>query len=403
MEGQDNVSQSYLQQLLEVIKSADFWAGWTSGAVGIMVGNSLDRRKVLLQAQTLGSQTLPVKPPSSSLLLSSSPSLHSPGTSPPAFSLILRYVQSRSLLAGAAAPSLGAGALNAVLYTTYNRTEDALNRALLSSNSTTLVVSNNPHSPFATTGSNLGTTWLAGAAGGLAIWLVSTPTELVKCKVQLASIAWAPTPNQPSSSLTTASGAPPLSSWNTAKAIFRSEGTRGLYRGGVVTALRDSIGYGFYFWAFELGSREMASLLTKGSAYAALPADTCDTDSSRSGASSGVSLVQEAIKTVFCGGIAGVVTWASVFPLDVVKTRVQTQVLPATPPLRGTVPRRKGAMRIARELYITEGSRAFFRGLAVCSVRAFFVNAIQWPIYKVVLFWLSQSNHYNRIEEQFQT
>ncbi|KAI1277861.1 mitochondrial carrier [Xylaria sp. FL0933] len=397
MAEENDVPQPYVQQLLEVTKSADFWAGWTSGAVGIMVGNSLDRRKVLLQAQTPGSQTLTVKPP---------PSVHSLGTSLSAFSLMIRYIQSRSLLAGAAAPSLGAGALNAVLYTTYNRTEDALNRALLPSSSVSPVVSNNPHSPFATTGSNLWTTWLAGAAGGLAIWLVSTPTELVKCKVQLASIARfpTPTPNQPSSPSPTALGAPPLSSWNTAKAIFRSEGLRGLYRGGVVTALRDSIGYGFYFWAFELGCREMASLLTKGSAYAALPTETYDTDSSgRNSAGSGVSLAREAIKTVFCGGIAGVVTWVSVFPLDVVKTRVQTQVLPATPPLRGTVPRRKGAIRIARELYITEGPRAFFRGLGVCSVRAFFVNAIQWPIYKVVLFWLSQSNHYNRIEEQFQT
>ncbi|KAI1349211.1 mitochondrial carrier [Xylaria sp. FL0043] len=394
MAGENDVPQSHLQQLLEVTKSADFWAGWTSGVVGIMVGNSLDRRKVLLQAQTPGSQTLTAKPP---------PSLHSLGSSPSAFSLIIRYIQSRSLLAGAAAPSLGAGALNAVLYTTYNRTEDALNRTLLPSTSASPVASNSPHSPFATTGSNLWTTWLAGAAGGLAIWLVSTPTELVKCKVQLASIARSPTPNAPSSSSPTASGAPPLSSWNTAKAIFRSEGLRGLYRGGVVTALRDSIGYGFYFWAFELGSREMASLLTKGSAYAALPADTCDTDSGRNGAGSGVTLAQEAIKTVFCGGIAGVVTWASVFPLDVVKTRVQTQVLPATSPLRGTVPRRKGAIRIARDLYSTEGPRAFFRGLGVCSVRAFLVNAIQWPIYKVVLFWLSQSSHYNRIEEQFQT
>ena len=36
---------------------------------------------------------------------------------------------------------------------------------------------------------------------------------------------------------------------------------------------------------------------------------------------------QEVARVLLCGGIAGVVTWASVFPLDVIKTRVQTQAL----------------------------------------------------------------------------
>ncbi|KAI0431307.1 mitochondrial carrier [Xylaria sp. FL1042] len=396
----EEAPRSYLQSLLDVTKSADFWAGWVSGALGIMAGNSLDRRKVLLQAQQTASQPLLVKHQSSPLLVSSS--LRSLGPSPSAPSLIIRYFQSRSPLAGAAAPSLGAGALNAVLYVTYNRTEDALNRALLPSTSPASVIPN-PNSPFSTTGSNLWTTWLAGAAGGLAIWLVSTPTELIKCKAQLASILGTQPSNQSSlpssSSSPTSSAKTPPSSWDIAKTIFRTEGIRGLYRGGVVTALRDSIGYGFYFWAFELGCREMTSLLTKRPVYAALSFDTGGIDSNENSASSGVSLAQEAVKTVLCGGVAGVVTWASVFPFDVVKTRVQTQVSPTTmPPFHGTMPKQKGALQVAKELYITEGPRAFFRGLAICSARAFFVNAFQWPIYKVVLFWRSQSNHDRREE-----
>ena len=68
--------------------------------------------------------------------------------------------------------------------------------------------------------------WLAGAVGGLASWTISSPTEFIKCRAQLDSL-------------------PEVSSWTVAKDIIRTRGFRGLYFGGVVTGLRDSIGYGF--------------------------------------------------------------------------------------------------------------------------------------------------------------
>ena len=93
-----------------------------------------------------------------------------------------------------------------------------------------------------------------------------------------------------------------------------------------------------------------------------------------------------ALRVLFCGGIAGVVTWASIFPLDVIKTRLQTQTLPSTcgeqqPLLDGNVSKHstlpKGTWKIAREAYREGGVRIFFRGLGVCSARAFIVNAVQ--------------------------
>ncbi len=87
---------------------------------------------------------------------------------------------------------------------------------------------------------------------------------------------------------------------------------------------------------------------------------------------------------------------------DVIKTRVQTQDFSSTPqapvpaaaaavraqehaPLlnastsgsRPTPLKRDGAMTIARDVYRREGLRPFFRGLTVCSVRAFIVNGVQ--------------------------
>lgn len=74
-------------------------------------------------------------------------------------------------------------------------------------------------------GASLLDIWAAGAVGGLATWVVSAPTELVKCRTQL--------------------GGGDQSSWSIAKDTWRQAGLRGLYFGGVVTSVRDSVGYGF--------------------------------------------------------------------------------------------------------------------------------------------------------------
>ena len=68
--------------------------------------------------------------------------------------------------------------------------------------------------------------WAAGAAGGLASWVVSAPSEMIKCRTQLAVDG-------------------KKSSWAVFDQIWKTRGISGLYYGGVVTCLRDSVGYGF--------------------------------------------------------------------------------------------------------------------------------------------------------------
>lgn len=61
-------------------------------------------------------------------------------------------------------------------------------------------------------------------------------------------------------------------------------------------------------------------------------------------------------------------------------TSETTSLLPATPPQK-----RKGALEIARLAYRNEGMGVFFRGLGVCSLRAFVVNAAQWAAYEWIM------------------
>lgn len=48
-------------------------------------------------------------------------------------------------------------------------------------------------------------------------------------------------------------------------------------------------------------------------------------------------------------------------------------------------------MQIARQAYREEGLSVFFRGLGVCSFRAFFVNAVQWAVYEWMMHILLPS------------
>lgn len=301
--------------------SADFWAGYVSGAIGIIVGNPLDLIKTRVQAGDTATRA-------------SSPA-----------SLSSTFHNASTLVRGATAPILGYGALNAILFVTYNRTLSYLDPL------------HTPNSPS----TDLAKIYAAGCVGGLATFIVSAPTELIKCRAQVA--------RDTAGSAGTASS---TSSLTIAKEIWKQRGLRGLYFGGAITSVRDAVGYGFYFWSYEISRQMLASRTT-------------ETGEARS---------SSAMEVLLCGGIAGMVTWASIFPLDMIKTRVQTQPFltasERSPLLRGNVgaaealtsAQTKGAIQIAREVYRNEGLSVFFKGLGVCTVRGFIVNAVQWFVYE---------------------
>lgn len=282
--------------------SADFWASYASGAIGICIGNRLDIVKTELQA---GNRIF---------------------TSPALPAQDAGFTKFTNLFRGAAAPILGYGALNSILFVTYNRSLKLMDPSIFD--------------PTKLAGVDLGKIWLAGAVGGLACWAVSAPSELIKCRTQLRIDGQA-------------------STYGTTVNVLKEKGIRGLYHGGTITSVRDSFGYAWYFWSYELTKRLLLSRQPDP------------------------FLEPKASDILIAGGIAGVVTWASVFPLDVVKTRVQTQghVIDETAaPLLGreqAYVRHKSSFQIARDIARAEGIAGFYRGLGICSLRAFIVNAVQ--------------------------
>lgn len=90
-------------------------------------------------------------------------------------------------------------------------------------------------------------------------------------------------------------------------------------------------------------------------------------------------------KIMLCGGLAGVATWASIYPLDVIKTRIQgSRLSMRLPRCESLMSDQRSDTRLqlstwatARMIYLEGGMKAFFQGFVACSSRAFIVNAVQ--------------------------
>ena len=85
------------------------------------------------------------------------------------------------------------------------------------------------------------------------------------------------------------------------------------------------------------------------------------------------------------GGLAGALSWLSVYPFDVVKTRCQAGTAAALEeaPYRG-------ALDCARRSYASEGAGVFVRGLATTLGRAFLVNGAIFSAYELAHKLLTQ-------------
>lgn len=124
--------------------------------------------------------------------------------------------------------------------------------------------------------------------------------------------------------------------------LYKEGGIRSVFRGSVATLARDGPGSAAYFAAYEYIKRALTPLdpvTGKPSGTLSLPAITC------------------------AGAAAGVAMWIPVFPIDTVKSRLQT--MDGNPTVGGVV----------RGLYRSGGLKAFFPGFAPAIARAVPANA----------------------------
>ena len=139
--------------------------------------------------------------------------------------------------------------------------------------------------------------------------------------------------------------------------IYQTRGLRGLYQGLPITALRDIAGYPFYFGPYELMI-------------------TCFTPAGES------RQKVDAPRLILAGGLAGTVSWTVIFPLDVVKSRLQADGV------NGNF-RYSGILDCIIKSYREGGFGVFTRGLWPTVIRGFPTNAAIFLVYEFVMRALS--------------
>ncbi|KAG8933295.1 hypothetical protein FRC03_012254 [Tulasnella sp. 419] len=201
---------------------------------------------------------------------------------------------------------------------------------------------------------------LGGAFSGALISVASAPFELVKIRRQLEySIAHA-------KHITIVK--PP----NTAQAvveIVRASGLRGLYQGFPLHCWRDTLGTALYFGEYDT-LRYLLGRLPSG----------------EQGDTPKWAPVHPSLIPFLCGSVAGVSSWALIYPLDVVKTKVQERAL-AGVPRRSPFETLKRIIRgpdPANPRTIAAGMARMYQGLGVSSLRSVLTHGCLWTIFEFI-------------------
>lgn len=184
--------------------------------------------------------------------------------------------------------------------------------------------------------------FVCGAFAGFMQAFVNCPSDHVKCRLQIEK-------KTQSTMLDTASK------------ILSSHGLRGLYRGFPVQLCRETPSFGLYFASYDINKDFIASNIIPKS----------DTPGHR-------TLFHNWITSALAGGFSGVISWTAIYPLDAIKTRIQTA--PLDLPLS-----QRQAHVIFLQMIREHGWTSLYRGLGVALVRAFPVNATILPVYEFTL------------------
>lgn len=228
---------------------------------------------------------------------------------------IAREGLARGLYAGVSAPLVGVTPMFAVSFWGYD-----VGKQLVSSFST---VENNQYSVAQISS--------AGFFSAIPMTLITAPFERVKVLLQIQG------------QKTLAPGEKPKYSGglDVVRHLYREGGVRSVFRGSGMTLARDGPGSAAYFATYEVIKRRLTPKNADGS-----PAG---------------QLSLTAIMAA--GGAAGVAMWIPVFPVDTVKSRLQSA--------EGNVT----VGGVVRQLWKTGGARAFFPGMGPAMCRAVPANA----------------------------
>ncbi|KAG0366383.1 hypothetical protein BGZ54_005413 [Gamsiella multidivaricata] len=178
------------------------------------------------------------------------------------------------------------------------------------------------------------------------------------------------------------------SSWKTAKTIVKQKGWTGLYKGVGLHISRDMMGTGIYFSSYETIKRLMSETIEHIRPH---PHQALSSVSASASALQGQPQLQAQAQLkgpgpmvhFFAGGLCGVFSWLVVFPVDLVKSVVQKEVLMPQP-------KYSGALDCAKDIVRRQGVRGLYRGLSVTCYRAMPIHSLNFLVYEAVMDYVKQ-------------
>lgn len=224
---------------------------------------------------------------------------------------------------------------------------------------------------------------LSGCFAGVAGQLLDVPVEVVKTVMQSQI-------NRPVRVYFS-------SPFACAAHIVQKQGVRGLFRGFLLQTARDVPSSAAYFYIYEAlfrrlyGPRYVAheELSTAPrytvSKHNVLPPDDellTNTSFKLRWPSFMNDHARLLATSMLAGGLAGTLSWLPIMPIDVIKSRVQSDAERV---------RYKNAFDCIVKTYKAEGVRAFFHGTAVSMMQAFPISAVQFVTYELAIRWLSSA------------
>mmetsp|Transcript_14346 Transcript_14346/g.23221 ORF Transcript_14346/g.23221 Transcript_14346/m.23221 type:complete len:388 (+) Transcript_14346:163-1326(+) len=323
----------------------DFIAGGIAGSASVIVGHPMDTVKVRMQTSTGGASM---------------------------WSLATSYGGIPSLFRGISAPLSTACIINAIIFSSYGWSSRMYDQ----------YIGEDVLSPNAAIHDSSLKAFTCGSFAGLVQALVICPQEHVKCRLQIQHGKGSPDnlykgPAQ------------------AAKSIVQQHGVAGLYRGWWITCWREIPAFGAYFACYDIfkdkinayfANRKSEQELMTLNDTAAMASGVVSTSSSQDASAVFVPPAMAHhdhtwISSALAGGLTGALTWAMVYPFDVIKTQIQTM------PLTEESSKRR-ITAVTQRLIEKYGWQHLFRGLTITCLRAFPVNGIIFPVYEYTLMHL---------------
>ena len=158
-------------------------------------------------------------------------------------------------------------------------------------------------------------TFISGSITGVGLSIIEAPTDLIKSRMQISK--------------------------NTSyRSTIKLIGIKNIMKGLDITIYRNLSSVGFYFWGYEYAKKR----------------------------------INNEYLGIFLGGMtAGFLCWAPSYPLDNIKTRIQTDI-------NGKY---KGNIDCFKKVFRTFGYKGFYIGFAPCIFRSMIVNSFVFMAYEL--------------------